>query len=430
MKRDILIPEALLDEILKERVTIFAGAGISTESKNVAPYTLYEDMRRQLNSNDYPSFPKLVTRFHQDIHNGEREFIIKLKDRFDYIDSFPELQRAATGFHRELASIYYIKNIVTTNWDTYFEDFCAATPFVKQEDTAFWDVPSRRVLKIHGSITSFASLVSSEEQYEKCESELSTGQIGAFLKTLLTTDTIIFIGYSFKDSDFVSIYKEVSKQLSVFKKSAYVVTPFEEEAEWFKSHGLVPIITDGTYFLELVKAHFIENSFLLTDDIYEVAGDALYEVEKAHEAFIDEIDLKTYPHAVYSLLYQDGLMHAFERAIQLRKSGEYNNEQQVHSTFVKYSELAENFEKKNEFTEAAYCMGYSNALLLLLENSELKIPPLYFSFDWPKEMFTLKEFKKSLKAKVFVNRKARGLAKEIVSKKINGEIDVVHRSPW
>ena len=128
----------------------------------------------------------------------------RIRERFNYISSFPELERQATAFHQELAQIYPIRTIITTNWDTYFEDYCGAIPITIPEDFAFWDDNSRCVLKIHGSIQNLSSIIATSEDYKKRFSELQNGIVGATLKSILATKTVVFIGFSFGDEDFAA----------------------------------------------------------------------------------------------------------------------------------------------------------------------------------------------------------------------------------
>jgi hypothetical protein len=90
--------------------------------------------------------------------NGRAKLLRKIKDRFDYIRSFPELYRIATRFHRELSTLFLVDTIVTTNWDSFFEDECGALPFVTADDYAFWEQSVRKVFKIHGSANSLGSI--------------------------------------------------------------------------------------------------------------------------------------------------------------------------------------------------------------------------------------------------------------------------------
>jgi len=140
----------LISDFATGRVTIFAGSGISTESRNVLQFTLYDDVAAELNSTGSPpSFPDLMEQYCAQ-PNGRLKLLSKIRNRFKHINSFPELKKNATRFHRELSTLYPVNTIVTTNWDMYFEECCAATPFVSDQDLAFWENEDRRILKIHG----------------------------------------------------------------------------------------------------------------------------------------------------------------------------------------------------------------------------------------------------------------------------------------
>jgi hypothetical protein len=225
---EFTITDELLSDFLTGTVTIFAGAGISTESKSVLKTTFYESVASELNldPSSFP-FPELMEKYCGQV-NGRFKLLKKIKERFDHINSFPELKRAATAFHHELATFFPIRNIVTTNWDTYFEEYCGATPFVTDSDLAFWEVADRRVLKIHGSIASFGSIVATTSDYKKCEAQLAVGVIGGLLKTILATQTVVFVGYSLSDPDFLSLYGFVKQRMDSLHKQAYLVTPFRE----------------------------------------------------------------------------------------------------------------------------------------------------------------------------------------------------------
>src|SRR5689334_7443593 len=92
-----------IDSLLKGEVVIFAGAGVSTEAKRVLKFTLYDEIAATLRAGKKkpPAFPEAMQRY-VDMPNGRSKLIHKIKERFDHIDSFPELNYAATRFHREL----------------------------------------------------------------------------------------------------------------------------------------------------------------------------------------------------------------------------------------------------------------------------------------------------------------------------------------
>ena len=60
------MPRDIVEAAIDQKLIIFAGAGVSTESKTVLPGTFYEDICRQLklkpNPTKYP-FPQLMTKY-------------------------------------------------------------------------------------------------------------------------------------------------------------------------------------------------------------------------------------------------------------------------------------------------------------------------------------------------------------------------------
>ena len=75
------------------------------------------------------------------------------------------------------------------------------------------DERSRFVLKIHGSIDNLSSVIATSEDYEKCYKQLQNGIIGATLKNILATKTVVFIGFSFGDEDFAQIMEYLRNEM-------------------------------------------------------------------------------------------------------------------------------------------------------------------------------------------------------------------------
>jgi hypothetical protein len=239
------------------KIVLFAGAGVSTEAKGVMPNTFYNQIRHILGETDpNKSFPDVMQDFCS-TPSGKIGLIQRIKDHFDYAYAHLSIYKDATRFHRELSTFFPIDTIVTTNWDTYFEDCCAATPFVEDRDIALWEVADRKVLKIHGSVSNFGSIVATRSDYDSCKARLNSGILGAHLKSLLATRSIIFIGYSLRDDDFLQVYESVRNALSDFHRQAYFVAPniSDEDRERLRAMNLHLIETDGTFFLSQIKTH-------------------------------------------------------------------------------------------------------------------------------------------------------------------------------
>src|SRR5258708_25343782 len=106
---DFELPDHLLNQLKSGKVVFFAGAGISTEVLTVFPLTFYDKIRRdlKLDQDDKPTFPALMSMYCKR-PDGRRELLEKLRSRFSYVDSFPELVRAATRFHSEISTLFYV----------------------------------------------------------------------------------------------------------------------------------------------------------------------------------------------------------------------------------------------------------------------------------------------------------------------------------
>lgn len=302
-KKKFVIHHSLLEEFRRGNVVIFAGAGISTENKDVIPYTLFEEICRLVKLNpESTSFPAAMQAF-ADQPNGRLDLVTKIRDRFDYVDSFPELRRNATRFHNELATLYTVDTIVTTNWDTYFERHCSAQPFVVPSDFPFWNASPRRVLKIHGT------------------------------------------------------------QL-----------------------GLKAVHTDATFFVESIKDHLQQDTHFISDSVYAEAAEFLDVVESAHDKLYESFNCFDDPEIVLCGSYQDGLIHALERVLNLRSSGVYSHRCYVENMVRNYDEFRSRKLQSKRYADVAYIEGYQNGLIYVAthgQRSNRTVPPLFFLYSRP-----------------------------------------------
>ncbi len=144
---DIPIPNRMVEDCHAGKLLLFVGAGASTESHNVMPATFYDVVARHVGTSEDLAFPDLMTRFIE--QNSRSDLINLFYNRLRYIDSFPVLHDRATRFHKYVAQIPFLREIVTTNWDDYFEREADAVPLVYGPDFDYWDLAQRKVLKVH-----------------------------------------------------------------------------------------------------------------------------------------------------------------------------------------------------------------------------------------------------------------------------------------
>jgi hypothetical protein len=395
--RPFEMPAGLLDDFLAGKVALFAGAGISTENRKVLKSTFYEDIAAELGYDTCSArFLDLMEELCQ-LPNGRLKLLTRIKERLQHIRSFPELYRTATRFHKELATLYPLETIITTNWDNYFEEECAATPFVTDQDLAFWDSLGRKVLKIHGSIENYGSIIATRTDYKKCEQALSTGIIGSVLKLILATKTIVYVGYSFQDEDFLSISSFVLRQMKGLNKQAYIITVDRNNNAYYREHGLIPIFTDGTYFISEVKKHAESGEHFLPDSIYADAQLILDMVRLHHQRLHKKYNCYDNPEIVICASYQDGLIHAFERILALRNTGTYSHRCQILRAFKPYDDIRKRKLSAKRYEDVAYVDGYTSALMFILLSEEEKMEhplPFYYAFGVQYDLINLQEYEK------------------------------------
>ncbi len=430
--KDFLMPSQLVDAVKKGNLVVFAGGGISTEDRVVLPRTFHESIADEIpvTEPDVLDFPSLMSRF-CDQPNGRQKLLTRIAERLAYIRSFPELYSGATAFHRELSTVFQIENIITTNWDDFFEHECGATPYVSPEDFALWELPGRKVFKIHGSVNNVGSIVATTEDYAKCHERLETGLMGSVLKTLLATKTVLYIGYSFQDTDFIKIHELLTSEMKGMRPHGYLVTLDEGANARFDKTDITPIITAGRHFLVRLKEHLVAQEEMLPDTVFKGIREAYGRVIASH-GFVSSIDLRKYPTAILTLNYQDGLMHALSRILARRSTGEYSNVHNIHRRLDSYETIRRQHVRKKGYEEIAYIDGYLSGLIFFVGDSPTRRAlPILYVFGAAEHPYTREEYGKLLKKAESMHRNAYRVCRQIVENtdlKVPGV--VVHHPPF
>ncbi|MFT0610155.1 SIR2 family protein [Rhodococcus qingshengii] len=383
---------------------------MSTETPAVFPTTFYEKIQEELGQTDGTlSFPDLMQEFEERF--GRTKLVGNLKKRLDYVDSFQSLRFEARKFHRELATMPYLEEIVTTNWDTYFERECFAAPYVTGEDFAFIGVPGRKVYKMHGSIGSLSSLVITENDYTESIDRLSNNLLGSTIKNLLANKTVVFIGYSLSDWNFQRIYKALRSDMGKFWRPAFVVTPFSPTAT--EGDSLIHIKTSGQKFLQTLKLEMTGHCFL-SDELYEKIEDLQALVIEANE-ISTQYKASSHPTIVHCWAYQEGLRDVCARILDLRPSGVYSDRNHVSSLAHTYFTYINQALDEGKYFTAAYMEGYLNGLMVVLDDGDeiFELTPLHHIYGSDSLMQSQQDLEEALQHSRRRAPKARSEAKRI-----------------
>jgi hypothetical protein len=233
---------------------------------------------------------------------GRPALLETVKERLDYVKSFPNIDGQASVFHRALAPLFPISEIVTTNWDEYFERFTGAQPFVTDEDWALSRTSLRKVFKLHGSIASPGSLIATSEDYARCYRELGRGLLGARLKELLATKTIVFAGYSLRDDDFARVYKLIASRMGELLPRSYLVTIDKDEPPSV-ARGMHVIGTSGTHFLSELARQIPTEEFV-PESRFQAIPMMRAIVHELHHELLDASEMTSDPALLMCASYQ------------------------------------------------------------------------------------------------------------------------------
>jgi SIR2-like domain len=384
------LPEELVASALDGKLVVFVGAGISTESRRVDRNTFAERIAAELGRKSLaPTFPEIMTEYEDKF--GRAKLLQRIRQRFDRIKEFPEVWRMATRFHHALATAYFLNQIITTNWDTYFEDITEATPIVLPADYAFSELEGRKVFKLHGSMHNLGTVVATQRDYDRCYRRLRVGVIGATLKHLLATRPAVFIGYSFGDPDLNRILRFLRKELADVLPRSYLVTPHGYEGTDFPPERV--LVTDGTYFIHKLKDAAVEQGRMRPDRVFARTQNLLVKIVEAHDRVFSSFNVKDTPAVIYALAYQDGVLHAFERIMAMLPSGFYSNPHSTYHVVPAYELVVKGAIRERSYWDAAYAAGYRNGMMSLdLDDAAADLLPLYLVWGAKRDLRDFDDF--------------------------------------
>lgn len=424
-------PNELLKEIISGNVIIFAGAGISTERKYCFNTSFYEDICYSLGKNPKNcklSFSKLMSEFVKET-GSKKELLNQILYRIEYAKNFPEIGRRVTEFHYLLSHIPYIQNIITTNWDTFFEDYTDALPIIHDKDFVFANYDSKRkVYKIHGSISSPGSIIATQEDYEECYRNLNCGILGSSLKLLLATKTIIFVGFSFGDEDLDKIFNFIETSMSDLLPKSYIINP-SKLINNKKYKNATVIKTDACNFLKNVIKELHSQKYLYnTPDIYDIVEKYLYKNKKNHfkttEFFEENNGLKH--RIMHCLVFQDGISHALERGLANISSGKYLKIEYLMDSIHAYQKIIDELLKRKRYFDFSYVEGYLTGLSMFIcpQNESYFYIPSY-----GKQIKTFNSYKKSINNPL--NKELEEYSIKYVNKiLLNYPEHIIHHGPF
>ena len=418
----------------QNKLIIFVGAGVSKNSNlpdweqlikvfiNKLNYPISEG--EKLSSDEYLKIPQ----YYYNIHGGE-EYKKVIKDKLD-------VERQPNDIH-ELIFKLNPKHIITTNYDRLLENTIIEQRMlfdvISKDKDLLDSKKSNYIIKMHGDIKELDDIVLKENDY------LNYSQnhilIETYIKSLLVSNTFLFIGYSLNDYNLKQIIswvdhlaksytdikdrpknfiiQEVNEEYIGFiedyyeKNNIFIINPKEIDNKYIEGiptrltnefgkrlYGTLMYIKDypnsvidklyyGCLQLEKLKRISINDLFRVYEFKYSevLGGDTLYFSNiDANEYIVikDIIDCKSEKEKIIKkILVKSGIKHICFRR---------NDEDEVYNLIDSYNQIDDDVDEINKLEiECNYLEIYKRIKLI----NDKKIKALYF--------FKLQEFGESMK---------------------------------
>lgn len=220
------------------KLVIFVGAGVSANSGTPTWNELIREFAKDLGEFNVDNSPDLYLKIPQYYFNerGEKEYFEKLNE------VFLKKKYKSNPIHKE---IFKLKptHIITTNYDTLLEEAAIEEGqffhTVKHDLDLPYDTFNKNIIKMHGDFEN-RNIVLKEDDYLNYSSNFTL--IESYIKSLIATNTVLFIGYSINDTNFNLIFQWVKNILNNHFQPAYLIESSKSysrmEQSYYKNRGI------------------------------------------------------------------------------------------------------------------------------------------------------------------------------------------------
>ena len=202
----------LAEELEKGKLVVFVGAGVSKNSGLPEWEELIKDYA------DYRGIKEFTS----------KQFLIIPEEVFERYGSLKYYEIAEKRFlgkyvpnsiHRILKKMK-LTYIITTNYDTLIEDEIKNLQIVSKDEDLPYTNSNRMLIKMHGDFEN-KNIVLKKSDYDNYEKNFQL--ISTLVKGLFTTNTVLFIGYSYSDTNVQQIMNWIKEILKEKTRKAFFV---------------------------------------------------------------------------------------------------------------------------------------------------------------------------------------------------------------
>ena len=262
----------------KNKLIVFVGAGVSANSGLPSWNHLVQELASEIGFSDNKKYEELCSLLNDEQKNRFRSFFEKLKkfSTDDYL-KIPQYYFVEYGEHlyqEKIKRIFQNTNepnpinylifdlnpvhIITTNYDSLLETTATLKNLnyspVSNDKALAQAENTKLIVKMHGD---FDKLVLKESDYDTYSNDFKL--IETYVKGLIATNTILFVGFSAEDANVRKIFQWVKDILGDSHKPAYLLNidniknTAEKEKQRIKSEYLKRININTIFYDEIAS---------------------------------------------------------------------------------------------------------------------------------------------------------------------------------
>lgn len=224
-------------------LAIFVGAGISKTSET-GSFTLpswndlITELKQELNLENEYDFLKIAQLYY--LASGGFTYYKKLKKYFPDNIQPSEIHKL----------IFEIKPqvVITTNWDTILENTIQQNAYIYDVISSDKDLVKsslgRKLIKMHGDFRNH-NIVFKEDDYLNYAQNFPL--IENYVKSILSTHTVLFLGYSYSDIDIKHVIKWIQSHSDV--RPPMYLAVFKDDPtqrKYLENHGITTLLMEKT----------------------------------------------------------------------------------------------------------------------------------------------------------------------------------------
>ena len=214
MEKSISFNEAnneLHDSIINENFTIFMGAGVS----------------KHINSN-YPVWSGVTQKLKNELHFCFTNDALKVAQKYENKYGYEKLKETVKSLFPETTADQSFYNellktrptyLISTNWDNMLQNYIQSSlemyDVIADDSELMNSKLYNKYLKIHGDFQ-HSKFVLTKKSYNSYSKDFPLTE--NFVKSILCTTTVLFIGYSLSDKDFQQILNWINKAAPALPK--------------------------------------------------------------------------------------------------------------------------------------------------------------------------------------------------------------------